>query len=81
MALDVMVGAAHGRTAALHRLYVIACAWARPASHPSRAAVAALLWQHIDQAQYARAEDAESTGSTAGAERAGAEPPTTEEER
>ncbi|GAA2480668.1 hypothetical protein [Streptomyces gobitricini] len=72
MALDVMVGATHGRTAALHRLYVIACDWARPARHPSRAAVATLFWQHIDHAQYARTESTE---------RAGAEPRTTEEER
>ncbi|MEU0304026.1 hypothetical protein ABZ252_31950 [Streptomyces sp. NPDC006175] len=72
MALDVMVRATHGRTAALHRLYVIACGWARSARHPSRAAVAALFWRHIDQAQYARPESKE---------RAGAEPRITEEER
>ncbi|WP_246203709.1 hypothetical protein [Streptomyces tailanensis] len=69
MALGVMVGATHGRTAALHRLYTIACDWAGPARHPSRAAVAALFWQHIDHAQYARTE------------RAGARPRTTEEAR
>ncbi|MFD6364339.1 hypothetical protein ACFWFX_31525 [Streptomyces roseolus] len=72
MALDVMVGSTHGRTAALHRLYVIACGWARSARHPFRAAVATLFWQHIDQAQYARTESTEH---------AGAEPRTTEEER
>ncbi|GAA2287452.1 hypothetical protein GCM10010415_68180 [Streptomyces atrovirens] len=72
MALDVMVGATHGRTAALHRLYVIACGWAGPARHPYRAGVAALLWQHIDHAQYARTENTE---------RAGAGPRTTEEAR
>lgn len=71
-ALGVMVQATHGRTAALHRLYAIACDWARPAHHPSRAAVAALFWQHIDDAQYARTE---------GAERAAAGPRTTEEAR
>ncbi|MYV72148.1 hypothetical protein GT043_40805 [Streptomyces sp. SID2131] len=70
--LDVMVGAAYGHTAALHRLYVITCAWERSASHPSRAAVAALFWQYIDRAQYARTESTERTG---------AEPRTTEEER
>ncbi|MYX29036.1 hypothetical protein GTY75_20780 [Streptomyces sp. SID8381] len=69
MALGVMVGAAHGRPAALHRLYAITCDWAGPARHPSRAAVAARFWQHIDQAQYARTE------------RAGAGPRTTEEAR
>ncbi|MFB7928721.1 hypothetical protein ACFC4C_06395 [Streptomyces sp. NPDC056039] len=70
MALDVMVGATHGRTAALHRLYAIACNWAGPpARHPSRAAVAARFWQHIDHAQDARTE------------RTGAGPRTTEEAR
>lgn len=69
MALGVMVGAAHGRTAALHRLYAITCDWAGTARHPSRAAVAARFWQHIDHAQYARTK------------RAGAEPRTTEEAR
>ncbi|MGW2178826.1 hypothetical protein ACWCXX_12205 [Streptomyces sp. NPDC001732] len=69
MALDVMVRATHGRTTALHRLYTIACTWAGPARHPSRAAVAALFWQHIDHAQYARTE------------RAGTGPRTTEEAR
>ncbi|MFC0599753.1 hypothetical protein [Streptomyces palmae] len=69
MALDVMVGATHGRTAALHRLYAIACTWAGSAHHPSRAAVAARFWQQIDHAQYARTE------------RAGAGPRTTEEAR
>ncbi|WP_030712019.1 hypothetical protein [Streptomyces sp. NRRL S-237] len=72
MALDVMVGATHGRTAALHRLYIITCDWARSTRHPSRAAVATLFWQHIDQAQYVRTESTEH---------AGAEPRTTEEER
>ncbi|KUO04507.1 hypothetical protein [Streptomyces caeruleatus] len=72
MALSVMVEATHGRTAALHRLYTIACAWAGPARHPTRAAVAALFWQHIDHAQYARTESTE---------RAGAGPRITEEER
>ncbi|MYR44376.1 hypothetical protein [Streptomyces sp. SID5910] len=70
MALGVMVRATHGRTAALHRLYAIACGWAGPARQTSRAAVAALFWQHIDDAQYAR------TGSS---ERGGAGPRTTEE--
>ncbi|OMI39916.1 hypothetical protein [Streptomyces sparsogenes] len=69
MALGVMVGATRGRTAALHRLYTIACDWAGTARHPSRAAVAALFWQHIDHAQFAPTE------------RAGAGPRTTEEER
>ncbi|MEU5614010.1 hypothetical protein AB0H03_35785 [Streptomyces sparsogenes] len=69
MALGVMVGATHGRTAALHRLYTIACDWAGTVRHPSRAAVAALFWQHIDHAQYALTE------------RAGAGPRTTEEAR
>lgn len=67
MALDVMVGATHGRAAALHRLYAIACGWAGPARHPSRALVAARFWQYIDHAQYA------------GTKRAGAGPRTTEE--
>lgn len=56
MALLVMVRATHGRTAALHRLYAIACDWASSARHPSRAAVAAVFWQHIDDAQYAHTE-------------------------
>ncbi|MFJ1575819.1 hypothetical protein [Streptomyces sp. NPDC088182] len=60
MALDVMVGATHGRAPALHRLYTIACGWAGSSRHPSRAAVAALFWQHIDHAQYARTERAGS---------------------
>lgn len=72
MALGVMVGAAHGRTAALHRLYAITCDWAAPTRHPSRAAVATLFWQHIDHAQYARTDCTE---------RAGAGPRTTEEAR
>ncbi|MFJ1644233.1 hypothetical protein [Streptomyces sp. NPDC088258] len=72
MALEVMVGAACGRAAALHRLYAIACDWAGSSGHPSRAVVAALFWQHIDHAQYARAESTEC---------AGAEPRTTEEAR
>ncbi|MFD5414689.1 hypothetical protein [Streptomyces nojiriensis] len=69
MALGVMVRATHGRAVALHRLYAIAYNWAGAARHPSRAAVAALFWQHIDHAQYAR------TQST------GAGPRTTEETR
>ncbi|MFI7308311.1 hypothetical protein [Streptomyces hygroscopicus] len=72
MALGVMVGATHGRTAALHRLYAIACDWAGPAHHPSRTAVATHFWEHIDHAQYARTESRK---------RAGAEPRTTEEAR
>ncbi|MEU1941956.1 hypothetical protein ABZ554_05780 [Streptomyces sp. NPDC020125] len=73
MALGVMVGATRGRAAALHRLYAIACDWAGTARRPSRAAaVAALFWQHIDHAQYARTESTE---------RAGAGPRTTEEAR
>ncbi|MGW1597683.1 hypothetical protein [Streptomyces sp. NPDC002343] len=72
MALSVMVGAAHGRTAALHRLYAIACDWAGPARHPSRTAVAIQFWEHIDHAQYARTESTEGTG---------AGPRTTEEAR
>ncbi|WP_053914489.1 hypothetical protein VM636_10685 [Streptomyces sp. SCSIO 75703] len=63
MALGVMVRATHGRTAALHRLYIIACSWAGPACHPSRAGVAALFWQHIDHAQYARTENTERAGA------------------
>ncbi|MFE7381409.1 hypothetical protein ACFU9F_13675 [Streptomyces zhihengii] len=54
MALSVMVGATHGRTVALHRLYTITCDWAGTAGHSSRAAVAASFWQHIDQMQYRR---------------------------
>ncbi|MFJ2175428.1 hypothetical protein ACIOHE_21325 [Streptomyces sp. NPDC087851] len=72
MALGVMVGAAHGGTTALHRLYAIGCDWAGPVRHPSRAAVAALFWLHIDHAQYARTESTP---------RAGAGPRTTEEAR
>ncbi|WP_416486257.1 hypothetical protein [Streptomyces sp. CL12] len=72
LALGVMVGAARGRPGALHRLYAIACHWAGQAGHPPGAAVAALFWQHIDQAQYAR---------TASADRAGTGPRTTEEAR
>ncbi|MFF4755490.1 hypothetical protein ACWD5R_31660 [Streptomyces sp. NPDC002514] len=64
MALGVMVGAANGRAVALNRLYAIACDWAGNARHPSRAAaVAALLWQHIDHAQYARMESTECAGA------------------
>ncbi|WP_037913928.1 hypothetical protein [Actinacidiphila yeochonensis] len=69
MALDLMVRSTHGRAAALHRLYIIACEWAGAALHPSRASVAALFWQHIDHMQYARTK------------RAGAGPRTTEEAR
>ncbi|CAM5679641.1 MULTISPECIES: hypothetical protein [Streptomyces] len=58
MALEVMVGAAHGRGAALHRLYTIACDWGGSARHPSRAAVATLFWQYIDHVQYGRTERA-----------------------
>ncbi|MFD0317073.1 hypothetical protein [Streptomyces flavalbus] len=72
MALGVMVGAARGRPAALHRLYAIACDWAGPTRRPSQAAVAALFWQHIDHAQYARTESTE---------RADAGPRTMEEAR
>ncbi|WP_103510076.1 hypothetical protein [Streptomyces sp. SM13] len=54
MALDVLVGATRGRAAALHRLYTIACDWAGSTHHLSRAAVAALFWQHIDHVQYGR---------------------------
>ncbi|MFE3883633.1 hypothetical protein ACFXPQ_12130 [Streptomyces lydicus] len=73
MALGVMVGATRGRAAALHRLYAIACDWAGTTRRPSRAAtVAALFWQHIDHAQYARTESTE---------RADAGPRTTEEAR
>ncbi|MGC4944593.1 hypothetical protein ACLQ2N_00035 [Streptomyces sp. DT224] len=72
MALRVMVGSTHARAPALHRLYAIACTWARTAHHPAQASVAALFWKHIDQAQYDRAE---------GARRAGTGPRTTEEAR
>ncbi|AWZ05968.1 MULTISPECIES: hypothetical protein [unclassified Streptomyces] len=72
MALELMVGATHGRTIALHRLYAIACDWAGAARDPVRTAAAARLWQHIDQAQYARADRTQ---------RAGNEPRTTEEAR
>jgi hypothetical protein len=72
MALDVLVGATHGRAPALHRLYAIAYDWSGPARHPSRAAAAARFWQHIDQAQYARSESTEPSG---------AGPRTTEEAR
>ncbi|MFB8207469.1 hypothetical protein [Streptomyces sp. NPDC056010] len=72
MALDLMVGATHGRAPALHRLYAIACTWVRTTPHPARASVAARFWKDIDQAQYDRAEDAR---------RAGAGPRTTEEAR
>ncbi|MGW6690542.1 hypothetical protein [Streptomyces sp. NPDC054961] len=69
IALGVMVSATHGRGVALHRLYAIAYDWAGSAHHPSRAAVAALFWQHIDQAQHARRQSA------------GGAPRTTEEAR
>ncbi|NEC08692.1 hypothetical protein [Streptomyces sp. SID7909] len=72
MAPGLMVGATHGRAPALHRLYTIACAWARTASHPARVSVAARFWKDIDQAQYDRAADTR---------RAGAGPRTTEEAR
>ncbi|MDT9684675.1 hypothetical protein RND61_21835 [Streptomyces sp. TRM76323] len=72
MALGVLVRATHGHAAALHRLYAIACDWAGTARRSSRAAVAALFWQHIDHAQYARTESAG---------RAGTGPRTTEEAR
>ncbi|GGS67321.1 hypothetical protein GCM10010222_04820 [Streptomyces tanashiensis] len=72
MALEVMVGATHGRKTALHRLYAIACDWAGTARDPARTAVAGRLWQHIDQAQYARADRTR---------RAGDGPRTTEEAR
>ncbi|MEF9885125.1 hypothetical protein [Streptomyces sp. P9-A4] len=62
MALDLMVGATRGRTIALHRLYAIACDWAGAARDPVRTAVAARLWQHIDQAQYARADRTQRAG-------------------
>jgi hypothetical protein len=71
MALGVMVRATHGHPAALHRLYTIACDWAVPTPHSSRAEVAALFWQHIDHEQYA----------PTGTERANAGPRTTEEAR
>lgn len=60
MALEVMVGATCRRAAALHRLYAIACDWAGSTRHPSRAAVAALFWQYIDQVQYGRTERADT---------------------
>ncbi|MFE3016241.1 hypothetical protein [Streptomyces sp. NPDC059256] len=72
MALEVMVRATHGGTAALHRLYAIACDWAGAACHPSRAAVATLFWHHIDLAQYAHTESTEHADDG---------PPTTEEAR
>ncbi|WP_436736972.1 hypothetical protein [Streptomyces sp. BBFR102] len=50
-ALKVMVRAARPHPDALHRLYTIGCAWAGTA--PGRTAVAALLWQYIDEAQHA----------------------------
>lgn len=62
MALDVLVGATHGHAPALHRLYAIAYDWSGSTHHPSRAAVAAHFWQHIDQAQYARSESTEPSG-------------------
>ncbi|MFD4575972.1 hypothetical protein ACFWNK_24735 [Streptomyces sp. NPDC058417] len=62
-ALGTLVDAAHGRTAALHRLYAIACDWAGTTRLPSRAAVAARFWQHIDDAQYARKETTGRTGA------------------
>ncbi|MER6204276.1 hypothetical protein [Streptomyces sp. NPDC001642] len=62
LALEVLIGATHGRTPALHRLYAIACDWSGSACHPSRAAVAALFWQHIDHAQYARSKSTERSG-------------------
>ncbi|MFE3586327.1 hypothetical protein ACFXOY_02260 [Streptomyces niveus] len=64
MALEVIVGATRGRAAALHRLYIIACAWAEPARHPSQAAVAALFWQYIDHVQYGRTERADAGSQT-----------------
>ncbi|MFE7626468.1 hypothetical protein [Streptomyces sp. NPDC057509] len=69
MALGVMVGATHGRAAALHRLYALACDWAGGGRDPSRAAVASRFWQHIDQASFARTEHTDPG------------PRTTEEER
>ncbi|MFK0010733.1 hypothetical protein [Streptomyces sp. NPDC091027] len=63
MALEVMVGATHGRAAALHRLYVIACDWAGPTPSASRAAVANRFWQHIDHARYARTPVTEQSGA------------------
>ncbi|MEV0850654.1 hypothetical protein AB0J21_33215 [Streptomyces sp. NPDC049954] len=63
MALDVMVGATRGNATALHRLYAIACDWAGPARHPSRAPVAALFWQYIDHAQFARTESSDRVGA------------------
>ncbi|MFF4171332.1 hypothetical protein [Streptomyces sp. NPDC001744] len=72
MALEVMVGATHGRVPALRRLYTIARTWEESARHPYRTAVATRFWQHIDHAQYARTESTE---------RAGAGPRTTEEAR
>ncbi|MGW7429645.1 hypothetical protein ACWGIN_08830 [Streptomyces sp. NPDC054861] len=60
MALDVMVGATRGRAVALHRLYTITCDWAGSARQPSRAAVAAVFWQYIDQVQYGRTKRAET---------------------
>ncbi|MCX5155800.1 hypothetical protein OG914_17595 [Streptomyces sp. NBC_00291] len=69
MALGLMVRATHNRAVALHRLYAAAYDWVGPTRHPSREAVAALFWRHIDDAQYAR------TQSTGGG------PRTTEEAR
>lgn len=63
MALDGMVRATHGRTVALHRLYAITCDWAGAARDPARTAVAARLWQHIDRAQYARADRTQRAGN------------------
>ncbi|MEU9744225.1 hypothetical protein [Streptomyces niveus] len=65
MALDVMVGATHGRAPALSRLYTIACDWAGSSRQPSRANVAALFWQHIDHMQYGRTERADAGPQTA----------------
>jgi hypothetical protein len=63
IALSVMVGATHGRAAALHRLYTIAWNWAGPAPRPPRASVAAHFWQHIDSMQYACTEGPKRAGA------------------
>ncbi|WP_424211162.1 hypothetical protein ACN20G_03135 [Streptomyces sp. BI20] len=58
--LGAIVRATHGRVAALHRLYAVAHGWVGRARDPSREAVAALLWQHIDDEQFARTRNSDT---------------------
>lgn len=60
-ALDLMVRATGGGKAALHRLYTLACAWVGAEHHSNRSAVDTLFWEHIDHAQYGRADAGQRT--------------------